>query len=260
MYFMSPLFPLFLFSTMSNDNFTNMADLYAAAYPPVDIDPTEDAMVLRDFVVEWWVTLPNRLDILSDVAITGSCALKLYCLRYPPKTRYNGNFVVDDLDLVYAGKYDYDYIHGVGSFCSYLAGLSVDFSVAREISRDDIKPGVVVRITNFRIWTEADVFNISFIYYPEEDNSMMHVIRDYDIDIVQVAFMMGPRTFLLAQGTRTEVAISKSEARVVRSFVFGTVPTPDEVKSLQSTLSRIVKYSDRGFRFKTRPVVTFESD
>lgn len=217
-----------------------------------------DAHIMRDFVTDWWDRYERKFTCTCEVGITGGCALKMYRACYPPKKCYPGEFQMGDLDLVFAGNNDADYLHGVSSFCTYSLSNTDYFTVSKEVERDDIIPGESVRITNFGIWREYAEYTVSFIHYPTKTNKLIDVIRTYDIDIVQLAYNLKTRSFELGQGIRTANAIMNSEARVVRDFVFSSEPTETEISSLSSTLNRTLKYKKRGFLFKTKPVISFE--
>lgn len=192
-----------------------------------------------------------------QISVVGSGAVRLY-LESGITTSVNP-VNTNDLDIAFPNTHKTDFDDLVKSFYDY----AYDRISAVKGERTAGKPNWFYgckSIVDFRIKLKDCMddasFQVSFIHYPIYDYDIMDVIKEFDFDFVQVAFDLQHRSYVFGS-EQTKLALSSGVGRVTRCFPFGDEITVEEVKKLESTLNRMLKYQKRGFRFSNKPVMEF---
>lgn len=217
----------------------------------VQILPIEDMCMAVAFGY-----LRTGLPCLEGVSlgIAGSFALFLYEWdQLDKKPQFNP--VDCDVYIICSDKSDYVAVYE--AFLIYLTSRSINHSSVYKVV--ECPNGSTLFI--YDVMVKYIPFKISLIWV-EEKNPLKYgfnpvqgyIEQNFDIDIVMVS--VNPFTGTFCTNEAVKEAIESRTATVQRTFIFENfVPKESELKLLNSTFNRMIKYSNRGYSFSNFPTI-----
>ena len=196
--------------------------------------------------------IPRGLD--DEVAVAGSSALLWFQDEARIGPLWEGPHDIDVFVAGYHGRNGRRFRKFVRSVVKKMrkADVVVDDKMCYEHpycvrnKKVDIWDIVLVNVDNLRV---------SFIQSPGKA-SVEEVVESFDIDVCRVVYLIHQERYLVASSVRRQIEGGLAWADPQRFGEYG-FPEPYDVQKVRSTLWRIRKYTQRGFRFLNGGGITF---
>ena len=197
--------------------------------------------------------IPIEHSLSNEVAVSGSSALLWWQAHERIGPEWEGP---NDVDVFVAGRPG----SSDGLFMMYVKAV-IENVKSKGIEIDVLEERISAYVVRGRRTNIVDVhvpgckFKISFVQCPLACN-VNEVVACFDIDICKVIYHIHNGSFSLAACVKRSICLGIAEISSIRLDEHG--PSQFDISRVKSTLERVKKYKERGFKFIHGSLIVFK--